>query len=201
MLMGVLAAEFDAFRWLVLPAMIFAARVVDVTLGTVRVIFISRGMKYLAPILAFCEIMIWLLAIGQIMTNLKNPACYVAYAGGFATGNFVGICVAEKLSLGLALIRIITQRDAQPLVERLQAEHYGVTSLDGHGARGPVKVIFTIVPRREVPRVVEIIRSFNPNAFYTVGDVTSVASGQFPPRRLWHDTPFLRVFRPFRKGK
>jgi len=76
-----------------------------------------------------------------------------------------------------------------------------VTSLDGHGARGPVKVIFTIVPRREVPRVVEIIRSFNPNAFYTVGDVTSVASGQFPPRRLWHDTPFLRVFRPFRKGK
>ena len=94
--------------------MIFIARVADVTLGTVRVIFVSRGMKYLAPLIGFVEILIWLMAIGHTMQNLTNPACYVAYAGGFAMGNFVGITIAERLSLGVVMIRVITAHAAGP---------------------------------------------------------------------------------------
>jgi len=82
------------FAWVVLPVLIFIARVADVSLGTVRVIFITRGLKYFAPIVGFLEILIWLLAIGQIMRNLSHPICYIAYAGGFATGNYVGIWIA-----------------------------------------------------------------------------------------------------------
>jgi len=189
------------YTWLILPFLIFIARVADVTMGTIRVIFVSRGLKYLAPVVGFFEILIWLLAIGQIMTNLSNPACYIAYAGGFAIGNYVGICIAEKLSLGVVLIRVITKMDALPLVEHLNAKNYGVTSIDGHGTSGEVKVIFTIVPRREAPSVVESIKKFNPQAFYSIEEVGFVERGIFPDKRSWRECDLLRLFRPFRKGK
>jgi uncharacterized protein YebE (UPF0316 family) len=147
--MGDILANSWIYTWIVIPFLIFAARIFDVSLGTVRVIFVSRGFKYLAPAVGFFEILIWLLAIGQIMKNLSNPVCYIAYAGGFALGNFVGIYIAEKLSLGLVMIRVVTKKDAAPLVDFLKGENYGVTSVDGHGTSGQVKVVFTIVPRRE----------------------------------------------------
>ena len=189
------------YAWCTLPFLIFLARVVDVTMGTVRVIFVSRGLKYLAPVVGFFEILIWLLAIGQIMKNLSNPMCYVAYAGGFAVGNFVGITIAEKLSLGVVLIRIVTAKDALPLVERLKEQNYGVTSVDGHGTTGEVKVVFTVVKRREVANIVELIKTFNPHAFYSIEEVGFVQKGIFPLRESWRDSRLLRILKPFRKGK
>ena len=194
---------FDSglYTWFVLPALIFIARVVDVSMGTVRVIFISRGLKYLAPVVGFFEILIWLLAIGQIMKNLSNPVCYVAYAGGFAMGNYVGIRIAEKLSLGVVLIRVVSKKDASALVEFLKSESYGVTSVDGHGTSGEVKVVFTIVPRRELRSVVDLIKKFNPQAFYSIEEVGFVEKGIFPLKKGWQDFTLLRLLRPFRKGK
>ena len=189
------------YTWFVLPFLIFAARVIDVSMGTVRVIFVSRGLKYLAPVVGFIEILIWLLAIGQIMKNLSNPACYIAYAGGFAMGNFVGIYIAEKLSLGIVLVRILTKKDASALVDSLRSANYGVTSVDAQGTRGPVKVIFTILPRREVRAVTDLIKKFNPQAFYSIEEVGFVEKGVFPIRKSWRDSSFANLFRPFRKGK
>ena len=189
------------YAWFALPFLIFLARIVDVTMGTVRVIFVSRGLKYLAPIVGFFEILIWLLAIGQIMQNLSNPMCYIAYAGGFALGNYVGIVIADKLSLGVVLIRVVTAKDALPLVEQLKEQNYGVTSVDGHGTSGEVKVIFTVVKRRDVPNIVELIKVFNPHAFYSIEEVGFVEKGVFPLRESWRDSSLLRIFKPFRKGK
>jgi len=189
------------YAWFILPVLIFIARVADVSMGTVRVIFVARGLKYIAPIVGFFEILIWLMAIGQIMMNLSNPACYIAYAGGFAMGNFVGICIAEKLSLGVVHIRVVTKRDASELVKRLTAADYGVTSVAGHGTAGEVKVVFTIVPRREVESVVELIKQFNPKAFYSIEEVGFVEKGIFPAKRAGNFFGMSRVFRPFRKGK
>ena len=193
--------DFDLYAWVIIPFLIFLARIADVSLGTIRLIFISRGMKYIAPIVGFFEILIWLLAIGQIMNNLTSPVCYVAYAGGFAMGNFIGISIAEKLSLGVVLIRIVTKKDATELVECLNSADYGVTSVDGHGATGQVMVLFTIVPRREVKNVVDIIMKFNPSAFYTIEEVGFMEKGVFPPKQASGFTDFMRFFRPFRKGK
>ena len=189
------------YAWFLLPFLIFMARVTDVTMGTVRVIFISRGMKYVAPIIGFVEILIWLLAIGQIMRNLSNPVCYIAYGAGFAMGNFVGITVAERLSLGVVMIRVITAQDALPLVQHLKDENYGVTSIDGHGTNGQVKVVFTVVPRREVSSVVGLIKTFSPQAFYSVEEVNFVEKGVFPLRKSWRDSLLSNVFAAFRKGK
>lgn len=189
------------FAWILLPLLIFLSRVVDVTMGTIRIIFVSRGLKYLAPVVGFFEILIWLIAIGQIMKNLSNPMCYIAYAGGFAVGNFVGITIAEKLSLGVVLIRVVTAKDAWPLVERLKEQNYGITSVDGHGTTGEVKVVFTVVKRREVTNIVELIKTFNPHAFYSIEEVGFVEKGVFPLRDSWQNSHLLKLFKPFRKGK
>ena len=193
--------SFGFYTWLILPFLIFIARVIDVTLGTVRVIFVSKGLKYLAPVVGFFEILIWLLAIGQIMKNLSNPICYIAYAGGFAMGNYVGIIIAERLSLGVVLLRVITQKDAVELVQSLSSAKYGVTSVDGEGAQGKVNIIFTIVPRKEVKKIVEIVKRFNPLAFYSIEEVGFVERGIFPVRKSQRIDGFNTLFRPFRKGK
>jgi uncharacterized protein YebE (UPF0316 family) len=189
------------FAWVILPILIFLSRIADVSIGTVRVILVSRRLKYLAPFAGFFEVLIWIIVIGQIMQNLSSPICYVAYAGGFAAGNYIGILIAEKLSLGMVLVRVIFPKRANGLVDRLRARHYGVTSLDGQGANGPVEILFTIVPRREVCGVIELVKEANPEAFYSIEDVDHVERGVFPVRRKWFDLSLVRLVRPFRKGK
>jgi uncharacterized protein YebE (UPF0316 family) len=191
----------DFYAWFLLPFLIFIARIADVSIGTIRLIFISRGLKYIAPIVGFFEVLIWLLAIGQIMKNLSNPACYIAFAGGFAMGNFIGMWIAEKLSLGQVLVRVITEKDASELVENLKSADYGVTSVDGHGTAGQVKVIFTIVPKQEIQRIIELIKRFNPQAFYSIEEVSFVEKGIFPAKRSGGFFGLMELFRPFRKGK
>lgn len=164
--------------------LIFIARVLDVTLGTIHIIFISKGFKYLAPIVAFFEIMIWLLAIGQIFQNFTNLVYYIAYAGGFAIGTFVGICIENKLSIGTEIVRIITRKDASKLVDFLKSEGYGVTSVDAEGLEGRVKIIFTIIDRRDLQNIIGIIRKYNPHAFYSIEDVRFVSERIFPHRKL-----------------
>jgi uncharacterized protein YebE (UPF0316 family) len=149
----------------------------------------------------FFEIIVWLLAIGQIMQNLNNPACYIAYAGGFAMGNFVGISIAERLSLGVVLIRLVTKKDASGLVEQLKQQDYGVTSVDGHGTNGQVKVVFTVVHKGDVPGVIAMIKEFNPNAFYSIEEVRFVREGVFPGKKSGMGRGILRFFAPLRKAK
>ncbi|NLH42825.1 MAG: DUF2179 domain-containing protein [Planctomycetes bacterium] len=202
--MAVTAALFPdtpLFSWVILPGLIFLARITDVSVGTVRLILVARGFKYLAPIAGFFEVLIWILVIGQIMQNLTNPVCYIAYAGGFATGNFVGLWIAEKLSLGMVLIRVITPKPAGDLLEGLRGRQYGVTAIDGQGANGPVQIVFTIVPRRQADTVVELVKTFNPHAFYSIEEVDSVERGVFPRRARGDESAFLALLRPFRKGK
>ena len=196
---NILSAEF--YAWIVIPLLIFVARIADVSIGTVRLIFVSRGLKYLAPVVGFFEVLIWLMAIGQIMKNLSNPVCFIAYSAGFALGNFVGMCIAEKLSLGVVIIRVITVKGASELIRQLRSANYGVTSIDGHGSEGDVDIVFTIVPRSEVKSVVGLIKAFNPKAFYTVEEVGYVEKGLLPPRHTNGFTKSLNYFKPFRKSK
>ena len=173
----------EIFRFVVLPLIIFSTRICDVTLDTLRIIYVSRGIKFLAASVGFFEVLIWLFAITQIFKNLSNPLCYIAYAGGFAMGNFVGILIEERMAIGTVVIRIITQKNSDELIGLLKNEGYGVTHMDAQGAQGPVKIIFTIVKRKNIDHVLEIIRSSNPQAFYTVEDVRSVREGVFQPSR------------------
>ena len=167
----------EIFTYIILPLLIFFARICDVTLGTIRIILVSKGQKLVAPILGFFEIFIWIIAISKIMENLNNIPCYIGYAAGFATGNYIGILVEEKLAMGVTVIRIITQKAANELIKNLSLSGYGITNIDAKGTMGNVSVIYTVVQRRNLQNVINIIKEFNPKAFYTVEDVRFVSSG------------------------
>jgi uncharacterized protein YebE (UPF0316 family) len=166
-----------------LPALVFAAELCVVTLCTVRIICLGRGQKVIASTIGFFEVSIWLFAIGQIMQNLSNIGCYLGFAGGFTAGNFLGVLVEKRLGLGTLVVRVITGREAAGLVERLRSAHYGVTCIDGQGATGPVTVVLTVIPRKELAGVVAIIKGFDPRCFYSVDDVQSAEAGVFPRPR------------------
>ena len=168
------------FNWVILPILIFISRMTDVTLGTLRHIFLAKGIKKIVPVLGFFEVLIWLIVIGQIMKNLNNFMCYFAWAGGFAAGTFVGMFVEEKLAIGIQVIRIITNQNCDPLIATLKQANLGVTVIDGTGSTGPVKIIFTVIKRKDLDEVVKSIHSYNPTAFYSVEDVKDVAKGVFP---------------------
>jgi uncharacterized protein YebE (UPF0316 family) len=179
-----------------LPLLVFLAELCVVTLSTMRVIFIARGMKWLAPFLGFFEITIWLFAIGQIMQNLSDLGCYAGFASGFTLGNFLGVIIEKKLAIGNSIIHITTRKDAGELVESLAAAQYGVTCIDARGATGPVKVVYTVIKRKELARVVALVKRFDPKAFYSVNDLQAAAEGVFPPPRPRGLVPLpVRLFR------
>ncbi|RQD80651.1 MAG: DUF2179 domain-containing protein [Methanocalculus sp. MSAO_Arc2] len=175
---GILLA--DLYTWVIIPILIVIARIADVSMGTIRIIYVARGYRHLAPAIGFFEVIIWLLAIGEIMKNLDNPACYIAYGLGFALGNYTGILLEDKLSIGQVIVRVITKRDATQLVDSLKQKNYGITSINAEGATGEVKLIFLVINRSCLPEVIDQIKHFNPHAFYSVEDVRSVKEGVFP---------------------
>jgi uncharacterized protein YebE (UPF0316 family) len=172
---------FDWYTWVGLPALVFFARVVDVTLGTLRIIFTSRGKKVLAPLLGFVEVFIWVSVIAQITKRADNVAAYFAYAAGFATGNYIGMFIENKLAIGMLVVRAIIPGSVLELTKTLGAKGYGVTRVDAHGSQGPVNLIYTIVQRKNLPEVADIIQGEYPNAFFTVEELRSVERGVFPP--------------------
>ena len=156
------------FNFLVLPALIFCLRICDMTLDTLRIIFMTKGFRRLAPIIGFFEILIWIIAITRIMQNLNNWLCYVAYAGGFATGNFVGMLLDEKLAIGHELIRVFTRVDATTLATALRTGGYGVTTVKAGGMQGDVGILYIVANRKNQKHVMQIIQQHNPQAFVTV---------------------------------
>ena len=172
--------DSSLFTYGILPALIFLSRILDVTIGTIRIVMVSKGHKIWAPILGFFEILIWLIAISKIFQNLDNWVCYVAYAGGFAFGNYVGLRIEEKLAMGIVKIQIITRKKAIKLIENLISAGYGITHHEAQGSTENVSIIYSIIKRTEIKKVEEIVNSTNPKAFYSVEDVKFVNQGIFP---------------------
>jgi len=184
-----------------MPLLIFMARICDVSIGTMRIIFVSKGKKNIAPILGFFEVLIWIIAISKIMENLDNYINYVAYAAGFATGNFIGMIIEEKLAMGIQMIRVFANKGGKDLVQKLNCNGYGATSVKAHGAKDNVHMVYTIVQRNELEKVLALIEDFNPKAFYTIEDIKSVNEGIFTPQRRNTIFPFVEVLKKWRKGK
>lgn len=179
----------EVMSWVVIPLLIFTARLIDVSLATLRHILVNRGAKRIVPALGFIEVLVWLVAMTQIVNNLTNVACYLAWAGGFATGTYVGMRIEEKLALGHQLIRVISQSDSHELVENLRAQGYGVTVIAAQGGTGPVHILFIATTRVNANELMTAILQYNPKLFVTLEDVRSVGSGIFTPRRSKNAIP------------
>lgn len=165
-----------------IPLLIFCARLVDVSLSTLRILLLSRGMRKVAPFVGFFEVLVWLFAISQAMKHLDHWYSYVAYAAGFASGTWLGFFFENRLALGLQSVQIITSEDATDLIESLRAARFGVTDFAARGIRGNVRLILTVIKRKDLGKALDTVRAAHPTAFISIQDVRSVQEGFFPKR-------------------
>lgn len=163
------------FNYVIMPLLIFLARVGDVSINTLRMMFVLNGKKTIAPILGFFEALIWLLAIGQIIQNIDNPISYIAYAGGFAAGNYVGMTIEEKLALGRVLVRVITVTPMVELIEFMKEKNYRFTHVGAEGRYGKVNLLFTVMKRDTLKEYIEKVKECNDKAFYTIESVRRIS--------------------------
>lgn len=162
---------YQLYQVALIPFLIFLARVLDVSISTIRIMFVWAGNKYLATFLGFFEALVWIIAIGQIMKDISNITSYLAYAGGFAAGTFAGMLIEEKLAYGTSMIRIITKKPALELIEFLKSKKLGVTTVEAEGHNGKVHIIYTVLKRKMVKCITARIKEFNPNGFYTIENI------------------------------
>lgn len=158
-------------------ALIFGLRVTDMTLDTLRVLFVMRGRKKTAWILGFFQSAIFVLAIGRVLTQLDNPLNIIGYAAGFATGNVVGMLIEERIAIGHISLSIISPRRGSALVAHLRQNGYAVTELSGRGKDGMVSMLNCSVLRKQVDSVYQLISEIDPEAFVTAEDVRPVKHG------------------------
>lgn len=160
---------------LLLPALlIFCLRIVDVSLGTLRIGFLVRGQRRLAGLFGFFESLVWLVAAAQVLSNLDSPVKFVAYAAGYATGTMLGVSIERWLAIGEAIMRVVTPVDSPALEDQLRQAGYYVTVLNARGRDGDVRVSFSVIPRRKIPELLKLLNSINPSAFVTFENTTPV---------------------------
>ncbi len=155
----------------VLPLLIFFARIADVSLGTLRITMVSRGYKIESAILGFFEVLIWVIVVAQLLTNLDHWVNYVAYAAGFSAGTFIGLFIEDKMKVGTVLVRIITLYKSEELIEALKEAGVAITSVDGKGGFNDVKVIFSVMRRKKMNTVFDIVKRIDEDAFFSSEDV------------------------------
>lgn len=186
-------------QYLYLPLIIFFARIADVSIGTVRIIFVAKGYKGRSTILGFFEVLLWIVVIAQIMNHADNIIAFISYALGFATGTYIGMIIEEKLSVGNVVVRVISTNNTEVLIQKLKSNNFRLTFINATGSFGDVKIIFTVIRRKQLKRIISIIKEFNPKAFYSIEDIryvndTEIIDSPFTPRYS-----FLKFHKIFKK--
>jgi len=174
--------EFLADYPLLAALFVFSARVCDVSLGTLRTLMVFRGYRLRSTLIGFGESMIWVAAAGLVLSNLTEWYMLVAYASGYATGNYVGIWLESKLAMGMELVRVISSEPNVALAKRLREDQFSIVAVDGRGDDGrAIEVLFAVEQRRRLPKLIARIHQADPSAIYTISDVkvhrSSTASG------------------------
>ena len=172
----------DTYPYL-LPVIIFFGRIIDVTLGTLRIIFVSKGEKYKAPLIGFFEVLIWIVVISEIFSRANDMVAYISYAAGYASGNFVGILIEQRIAFGIILCRIYTRKNGRELVSIFNSNNYGATLLEATGSMERIEIIETGIERKEMKKIEKIVTEFDPDVFYVVEDVRVKQRGIFPKTR------------------
>jgi uncharacterized protein YebE (UPF0316 family) len=149
--------------------LVFLLRISDVTLGTIRTVTIVKGYIGLSMVLGFCEVSIWIVVISQVISRIgESWLLVIAFAGGFAAGNGVGIFIERKIALGLAVVRMISQGNGSAIAEALRDQGLTVTTFMGEGAEGPVTLVYVAGSRRTIQPALKAARFVDPDLFYVI---------------------------------
>lgn len=160
-----------------IPFLIFFARICDVSIGTVRMISVINGHRWIAACLGFFEVTIWALAVGGVVTHLNEWTALAGYAGGFAAGTLIGMTIEDRIAVGYRTVRVINAEQSIDVSEALREKGYRVTRVDAKGGRGPVELAFLVVRRRAMPETLRLINEVAPDAFISI-ERTDRAAGQ-----------------------
>jgi uncharacterized protein YebE (UPF0316 family) len=156
------------FAALGVAALIAGMRVCDVTLDTIRVIQVVQGKKYLAGIIGFFEVLIWVFAIRFVFQHLDSIANLFGYAFGFGLGNVIGIAIEQKIGFGFVQLSVISLHNTDEIADSLRKLKFGVTILPAEGGTGGVSVILVVSPRKHQKKVIKLIESIDKHAFITI---------------------------------
>jgi uncharacterized protein YebE (UPF0316 family) len=157
---------------LTIPLVILVARIVETSAETIRTVYITRGHTYYASAIGVCKVAIWLLSTGLVLTNLENIPGIIAYVGGYGIGTVLGMKIEDRISLGNVVVRIISPRDPEPLIDHVCRLGYGITRLAGSGrSTSQVSVLLMVVPRRELGELLSVLQKDYPDLLFTVEDV------------------------------
>ena len=159
--------------------LIIALRLVDVSLGTVRIIMLSRRYRLLPAVIGFVEVFTWLVAATMVFSNLNSPPRMLAYAGGFGLGTYLGTLLESWLAVGTTMMRIVSPSASPQVDEALRQAGFAVTVVNADGRDGEVRLAFTIIPRRRTREALNIVHDLDPAAFVTLQDIETVT----PPER------------------
>ena len=154
-------------EWII-PVLIFFARICDVSIGTMRMITVIAGQKYLSAALGFIEIIIWVLAVGGAVNSLDNPYAVLAFAGGYSCGTLLGMTIEQRLALGYRVIQVINPDRSVNLAQKIREWDYITTQLEGHGRDGPVEITLTAIRRRKVDEFMTKLNATVPKAFISI---------------------------------
>ena len=157
--------------------MVFGLRITDMSMDTLRVLFVVRGRKQVAWVLGFFQSAVYVIAIAKVLSNLGNPLTVLGYAAGFATGNVLGMFVEERLAVGHVQLQIVTQRRGMALAKALREGGYGVTEIAAHGKDGMVHLLTASVLRKDVAKAQAIVHETDEEAFVTLEDVRPIRRG------------------------
>ena len=157
---------------LAIPAIILIARIVETSLETVRMVYVTRGHTYLASSIGMGKVAVWLLSTGLVLTNLTNIPSIIAYIAGYGIGTIAGMVIEDRISLGNVVVRIISPKDPEPLIDHVCRLGYGITRLAGSGrSTSQVSVLLMVVPRKELGRLLAVLQKDYPDLLFTVEDV------------------------------
>ena len=167
------------------PFVIFGLRIVDVSMSTIRILLAVRGHKMIVPLIGFFEVLVWVTAVGNAIKFLDSPLHLLGYAGGFATGNIVGLLIEERLAIGFATMRVVSTHAGVEMADALRSIGFGVTEFGAQGRDGRVEVLYTVCKRRDIDRVIDEVERWDAQAFITVEEPRDIRWGwmQTTPRQ------------------
>lgn len=164
----------------ILYVIIFCAKIVEVSISTIRLVYINKGERIKGAALGFVEIMIWLIVVSSVLNNIaEDPIKIFVYAIAFALGNYVGVTIESKIAVGLSSIQVVVSEETgEVLAEILRDKSYGVTIIDGRGRENSKKsLLFIQLKRKKIPEAVKTIKQVAPDAYITVNDIKSMLGG------------------------
>lgn len=161
-------------------AIIFFARVIDMSMSTVRTLMVMQSRKLTAALIGFFEVGIYVTVLGKVVGGLDNPWNLLAYCAGFATGNYIGILLENKIALGNLSAQIILRTaNNDILVDALREEKFGVTVIEGQGIEGPREILNVALNRKDLQRLKVVVDRVDQHAYITVNSISPITGGYF----------------------